>query len=143
MGAEKFFNIKCRVSGLKPDAVVVVATVRALKVHSGKYKVRPGKPLPEEMLQEDPEAVLEGAANLVRHLENVGKHGVPAVVAVNRFPTDFDSEVNAVLDIARGTGAVDAVVSEVHAKGGEGGEALAEAVVKACDMGVGFQAALS
>lgn len=139
MGAEKFFNIKCRVSGLKPDAVVVVATVRALKVHSGKYKVRPGKPLPEEMLQEDPAAVKKGAANLLRHLENVAKHGVPAVVAVNRFPSDFDSEIETILDVARGAGAFDAVVSEVHEKGGAGGAALAEAVVNACDTQSNFK----
>lgn len=133
MGAEKFFNIKCRVSGLKPDAVVVVATIRALKVHSGKYKVRPGRPLPEEMLQEDLEAIEMGAANLRRHLENVNKHGVPAVVAVNRFPTDTENELNKVLELAQSFGAFDAVLSEVHSKGGEGGVALAEAVVRACE----------
>ena len=133
MGAEKFFNIKCRVSGMKPDAVVVVATVRALKVHSGRYKVKPGKPLPEEMRSEDIAALEEGASNLARHIENVRKHGVPVVVAVNRFPTDTDAEIAAVLKLARSAGARDAVVSEVHARGGEGGIALAEAVVAACE----------
>lgn len=133
MGAEKFFNIKCRVSGLKPDAVVVVATIRALKVHSGRYKVRPGRPLPEEMLQEDLQAIKEGAVNLQRHLENVAKHGVPAVVAVNRFPTDTDAEINQVIELARSFGARDAVVSEVHARGGDGGVDLAKAVVAACE----------
>ncbi|MGA1203647.1 MAG: formate--tetrahydrofolate ligase, partial [Planctomycetota bacterium] len=78
MGAEKFFNIKCRVSGMKPDCAVVVATVRAIKVHSGRYKIRPGKPLPPEMLQEDLPALEEGVGNLLRHVENVRKHGVPA-----------------------------------------------------------------
>ena len=133
MGAEKFFNIKCRVSGLKPDACVVVATVRALKVHSGRYKVKPGKPLPPEMLNEDIKALEEGISNLKRHLENVRKHGVPAVVAINRFPTDTDGEIEALISLAKAAGAEDAVVSEVHAKGGEGGQALADAVVKACE----------
>ncbi len=133
MGAEKFFNIKCRVSGLKPDAAVVVATIRALKVHSGRFKVVPGKPLPEEMLKEDVSAIEEGIGNLRRHIENVGKFGVPVVVALNRFPTDSDAEVAAVIELAKQCGAFDAVVSDVHARGGEGGAALAEAVVRACE----------
>lgn len=133
MGAEKFFNIKCRVSGLKPDAAVVVATIRALKVHSGRFKVVPGKPLPEEMLKEDVSAIEEGIGNLRRHIENVGKFGVPVVVALNRFPTDSDAEVSAVIELAKQCGAFDAVVSDVHARGGEGGAALAEAVVRACE----------
>lgn len=133
MGAEKFFNIKCRVSGLKPDAAVVVATIRALKVHSGRFKVIPGKPLPEEMLREDVSAIEEGIGNLRRHIENVGKFGVPVVVALNRFPTDSDAEVAAVIELAKECGAFDAVVSDVHARGGEGGAALAEAVVRACE----------
>jgi len=133
MGAEKFFNIKCRVSGLKPDAAVVVATIRALKVHSGRFKVIPGKPLPEEMLKEDVSAIEEGIGNLRRHIENVGKFGVPVVVALNRFPTDSDAEVAAVIELAKECGAFDAVVSDVHARGGEGGAALAEAVVRACE----------
>jgi len=133
MGAEKFFNIKCRVSGLKPDAAVVVATIRALKVHSGRYRVIPGKPLPEGMLQEDVSAVEEGIGNLRRHIENVGKFGVPVIVALNRFPTDSDAEVAAVIEMARNCGAFDAVVSDVHSRGGEGGAELAEAVVRACE----------
>lgn len=133
MGAEKFFNIKCRVSGLKPDAAVVVATIRALKVHSGRYRVSPGKPLPDEMLEEDVTAVEEGIGNLRRHIENVGKFGVPVVVALNRFPSDSDAEVEAVIQLARTSGAFDAVISDVHSRGGEGGEALADAVVRACD----------
>ncbi|MDE0958514.1 MAG: formate--tetrahydrofolate ligase [Planctomycetota bacterium] len=132
MGAEKFFNIKCRVSGLKPDAAVVVATIRALKVHSGRYKVTPGKPLPEEILQEDISAIEDGIGNLRRHIENVGKFGVPVVVALNRFPTDTDGEVEAVLDLAKSAGAFDAVISDVHSNGGAGGAALADAVVRAC-----------
>ena len=133
MGAEKFFNIKCRVSGMKPDAVVLVATIRALKVHSGRYKVVPGKPLPVRMMEEDISAVEEGCSNLRRHIENLGKFGIPVIVALNRFPSDTDGEIESALNIARGTGAFDAVLSEVHSRGGEGGAVLAEAVVKACD----------
>ena len=133
MGAEKFFNIKCRVSGLKPDAAVVVATIRALKVHSGRFKISPGKPLPEEMLKENIPAVEEGIVNLKRHIENVGKFGVPVIVALNRFPTDSDGEVEVVLNMARSFGAFDAVISDVHARGGEGGAELGEAVVRACE----------
>jgi formate--tetrahydrofolate ligase len=138
MGAEKFFNIKCRVSGMKPDCAVVVATVRAIKVHSGRYKIRPGKPLPPEMLQEDLPALEEGIGNLLRHVENVRKHGVPAVVAINRFPTDTDGEIAAMVELAQRAGASAAVVSDVHARGGEGGAALAEAVVKACEEPANF-----
>jgi formate--tetrahydrofolate ligase len=97
MGAERFFNIKCRVSGMKPDAAVLVATVRALKAHSGLYKVVAGKPLPPEMLQENPEDVRAGAANLAKQIENVLAHGVSPVVAINAFPTDFASEHDAVV----------------------------------------------
>ena len=132
MGAEKFFNIKCRISGMKPDAAVVVATIRALKVHSGRYKVTPGKPLPKEILREDISAIEDGIGNLRRHIENVGKFGVPVVVALNRFPTDTDGEVEAVLDLAKSAGAFDAVISDVHTNGGAGGAALADAVVRAC-----------
>ncbi len=130
-GAEKFFNIKCRVSGLTPDAVVIVCSVRALKMHSGRFRVVPGRPLPEKLLKEDPNAVLEGAANLTKHIENVRLFGIPVVVAINRFPTDFDSEIAAIHQAALAAGADDAVESNVWAKGGEGGRRLAEAVVAA------------
>ena len=100
MGAERFFNIKCRNSGLRPDAAVVVATVRALKAHSGKYKIIAGRPLPEELLAENPEDVLAGAANLRKQIENVRMHGVPAVVAINAFPTDHPSEHQAIPKVA-------------------------------------------
>ena len=139
MGAEKFFNIKCRVSGMKPDCAVVVATVRAIKVHSGKYKIKPGKPLPPEMLEEDIPALEAGIGNLLRHVENVRKHGVPAVVAINRFPTDTDGEIAAMVELAQRAGASAAVVSEVHARGGAGGADLAEAVVKACEEPADFK----
>ena len=133
MGAEKFFNIKCRVSGLHPDAAVMVVTIRALKVHSGRYKVSPGKPLPAGILEEDISAVEDGICNLRRHIENVGKFGVPVVVALNRFSSDTDGEIEAALNLSRAAGAFDAVISDVHAKGGAGGAALADAIVRACD----------
>ena len=92
MGAERFFNIKCRNSGLKPDAAVLVTTVRALKAHSGKFKITPGKPLPEALLKENPDDVFAGADNLRKQIENIRLHGVSPVVAINAFPGDFESE---------------------------------------------------
>ncbi|HUA41880.1 MAG TPA: formate--tetrahydrofolate ligase [Streptosporangiaceae bacterium] len=130
MGAERFFNIKCRNSGLRPDAAVVVATVRALKAHSGKYKIIAGRPLPEELLAENPEDVLAGAANLRKQIENVRLHGVPAVVAINAFPTDHASEHEAIQKVASEMGARSAVCRH-FAEGGRGAAELAEAVVEA------------
>ncbi|MFH2067996.1 MAG: formate--tetrahydrofolate ligase [Candidatus Omnitrophota bacterium] len=138
-GAEKFFDIKCRVSGLKPDAVVIVCSVRALKMHSGKFSVTPGKPLPKKLLEENPSVVTEGAANLVKHIENVRLYGVPVVVAINRFPTDFDSEIAAVKKIALQSGSDNACESNVWAKGGEGGKELAEAVIAAANQPGNFR----
>jgi formate--tetrahydrofolate ligase len=132
MGAERFFNIKCRTSGLRPDAAVVVATVRALKVHSGRHEVRAGRPLPEELLEEDPDAVHEGAANLRKQIENVRLHGVTPVVAVNAFPTDHDSEHRALREIAEEAG-VRAAVCTHFARGGKGAVELAEAVAEAAE----------
>src|SRR6516225_6614200 len=109
MGAERFFNIKCRVSGLTPDAAVVVATVRALKAHSGKYKVVAGKPLPEDLLAENPDDVAAGGANLRKQIENIRLHGVSPVVAINAFPTDHPSEHQAIREIAAQMGARSAV----------------------------------
>src|ERR671913_1762458 len=100
MGAERFFNIKCRNSGLKPDAAVLVATVRALKVHSGRYEVKAGQPLPEEMLEENPGDVYAGADHLRKQIENIRLHGVSPVVAINAFPTDHASEHAAIREIA-------------------------------------------
>jgi len=131
MGLEKFVDIKCRVSGLVPDAVVLVVTVRALKAHSGRFEVRPGRPLPEGMLAEDPKAVDEGCANMEKHIENVRAFGVPCVVAINRFETDHPSELEVIRKRALSAGAFAVVESEVWAKGGAGGEALAEAVMEA------------
>jgi formate--tetrahydrofolate ligase len=130
MGAERFFNIKCRNSGLRPDAAVVVATVRALKAHSGKYKIVAGRPLPEELLAENPEDVLAGAANLRKQIENVRLHGVPAVVAINAFPTDHPSEHQAIQKVANEMGARSAICTH-FAEGGRGAAELAEAVVEA------------
>src|SRR5215831_15318289 len=132
MGAERFFNIKCRTSGLRPDAAVVVATVRALKAHSGKYKVVAGRPLPPDLLAENPDDVLAGAANLRKQLENVSLHGVPPVVAINAFPTDHRSEHDAIRDIAAEQGARSALCTH-FADGGRGAIELAEAVAEAAD----------
>ncbi|HET7248087.1 MAG TPA: formate--tetrahydrofolate ligase [Streptosporangiaceae bacterium] len=130
MGAERFFNIKCRTSGLRPDAAVVVATVRALKAHSGKYKIVAGKPLPPELLAENPDDVLAGAENLRKQLENVQVHGVPPVVAINAFPTDHPSELAAIGEVAAEMGIRSAVCTHV-ADGGRGATELAEAVAEA------------
>ncbi len=131
LGAERFFNIKCRSSGLTPDAAVIVATVRALKAHSGKYRIVAGRPLPEELRTENPDDVLAGADNLRRQIANIRLHGVTPVVAVNAFPTDFDSELAAIVDVAAGEG-VRAAVSTHVAQGGKGAVELAEAVAEAC-----------
>lgn len=132
MGAERFFNIKCRVSGLAPDAAVLVATVRSLKAHSGRFKVVAGRPLPPEMLAEDPEAVRAGTANLRRHIEIVRSFGVPPVVAVNAFPSDHDSELEVIQEVAREMGARVAVSTHV-VDGGKGATDLATAVALACE----------
>ena len=124
LGAEKFLDIKCRVAGLKPSAVVVVATVRALKMHGGLLK--------EELKEENLQALERGLPNLLRHVSNIKNvYGLPAVVAVNRFPTDTDAEIALVIQKCRGLG-VKAVLSDVWAKGGEGGEELAREVVRLC-----------
>ena len=132
MGAERFFNIKCRNSGMTPDAAVLVATVRALKAHSGKFKIVAGKPLPPELLAENPDDVRAGAANLIKQIENVKVHGVSPVVAINAFPTDFDSEHQAIREIAQSVGARVAVCTH-FSDGGKGAIELAQAVVEACD----------
>ncbi len=133
MGAEKFFDIKCRASGLAPDAAVVVATIRALKMHGGVGKIVAGKPLDPALLQEDVEAVRAGAANLAKQIENVTVFGVPAVVAINAFPTDTPAEVEAIREVAMAAGARDAVVATHFTDGGAGATALAEAVWDAAD----------
>ena len=130
MGAERFFNIKCRASGLTPDAAVVVATVRALKVHSGRHRVVAGRPLPEALLAENPDEVHEGGSNLRKQIENVRLHGVPVVVAINAFPGDHPSEHAAIAEIAASMGARSAVCTH-FADGGAGATDLADAVAEA------------
>jgi formate--tetrahydrofolate ligase len=132
MGAERFFNIKCRNSGLIPDAAVVVATVRALKAHSGKYKIVAGRPLPEDLLTENPDDVLAGADNLRKQLENVRLHGVPPVVSIGTFPTDHPSEYDAIRQVADEMG-VRCAVSSHFDHGGRGATELAEAVAEAAE----------
>ncbi len=132
MGAERFFNIKCRTSGLVPDAAVVVTTVRALKLHSGRHKVVAGRPLPPAMLEENPDEVHLGASNLLAHLAIVRRHGVTPVVAVNAFDDDHPSEHDAIREIAASAG-VRAAVCTHFSQGGKGAVELAEAVVEACE----------
>jgi formyltetrahydrofolate synthetase len=138
-GMEKFFDIKCRVSGLIPNCVVIVASVRALKMHGGGPTVVAGKPLDKAYTQENLGLLEKGLPNLLQHIENALKFGVPVVVAINRFKDDTDAEVDLIRKHAQKTGAEDAVPSEVWAKGGEGGAALAEAVVKACEKPSNFK----
>ncbi|MGB5937225.1 MAG: formate--tetrahydrofolate ligase [Ornithinimicrobium sp.] len=132
MGAERFFNIKCRASGQAPDAAVVVVTTRALKAHSGKFRIVPGKPLPEDMLAENVADVEAGAPNLIKQIENIRLHGVSPVVAINSFPTDHDSEHEAIRRIAEAAGARVAVANH-FSEGGAGAIDIAEAVVEACE----------
>jgi formate--tetrahydrofolate ligase len=139
MGAEKFFDIKCRASGLAPDAGVVVATVRALKMHGGVGKIVAGKPLDPALLEENVTAVRTGAANLAKQIENVTMFGVPAVVAINSFPTDTTAEVEAIREVALEAGADAAVVATHFTDGGRGAADLAEAVWAAASRGSRFQ----
>ena len=139
IGMEKFFNIKCRYSGLIPQVVVMVATVRALKMHGGGPKVVAGKPLAPEYTDENLELLKAGLPNLERHIQNALKFGVNVVVAVNSFATDTKAEVEMIREAALKMGAMDAVVSTHWADGGAGAKALAEAVVKAASKPSNFQ----
>ncbi len=140
MGAEKFMNIKCRYSGITPDAVVVVCTVRALKMHGGGFSFIPGQPVDKEAMERpNVEAVVKGCENLEKMIENMKMFGVPVVVAVNNFDSDTKEEIDAIREKAIAAGAEDALVSRVWLKGGEGGEELAEAVVKAAEKPSKFQ----
>jgi formate--tetrahydrofolate ligase len=134
MGAERFFNIKCRTSGLTPDAAVVVASVRALKSHSGKYKVVAGRPLPEDMLKENPDDVIAGGANLRKQLENMRAFGVEPVVAINSMPGDFESEYKAIHELAASMG-IQSAVGTHFANGGRGATEIAEAVAEVANSG--------
>ena len=140
MGMEKFFDIKCRYSGNVPDVVVLVATVRALKMHGGGPKVTAGSPLAAEYIDENLELLEKGAGNMLAHASIAQKFGIPVVVAVNRFPTDTDAELELVRKIASGhPGIVDAVVADHFSQGGAGAIELAEAVVKASEMPSNFK----
>jgi formate--tetrahydrofolate ligase len=130
MGAERFFNIKCRVSGLHPDAAVLVTTVRALKAHSGRHRITPGRPLPPELVAENPEEVHIGGANLRKQIENIALHGVTPVVAINAFPTDHPSEHRAIAEIA-GESRARVAVTRHFTDGGRGAVELSEAVAEA------------
>ena len=134
IGAEKFFNIKSRVSGLKPNAVVLVTTIRALKAHTGKYTIIPGKQIDPALKEENVADVQNGAANMVRHLENLMKFGVNPVVAINVFADDTDKEIAAAREIALAAGATGVSVARHWAQGGAGAAELAEMIVSACDM---------
>ncbi len=138
MGAERFFNIKCRASGQAPDAAVVVVTTRALKAHSGKFRIVPGKPLPEELLAENVADVEAGAPNLIKQIENIRIHGVSPVVAINSFPTDHASEHEAIRRITEAAGARVAVANH-FSEGGAGAIDLAQAVVEACEEPTTFK----
>lgn len=133
IGAEKFFNIKCRYSGLVPDACVLVATVRALKAHSGKYRIVAGKALPPEMLELNVADVEAGASNLIKQIENIKIHGVTPVVAINAFETDHPEEIEAIKRISVAAGALGASVSRHWADGGKGAIELAEMTVQAAE----------
>jgi methylenetetrahydrofolate dehydrogenase (NADP+)/methenyltetrahydrofolate cyclohydrolase/formyltetrahydrofolate synthetase len=138
-GMEKFFNLKCRVSGLVPNCVVLVCTVRALKMHGGGPKVVAGKPLDKAYTEENLELLEKGLPNLLQHIENVGKFGVPVVVAINRFKDDTDAEIALIRDRATQTGAFKVAESQVWMWGGKGGAELAEAVVEACEQPRNFK----
>jgi formyltetrahydrofolate synthetase len=139
IGMEKFMDIKCRYSGLVPNVVVLVATVRALKMHGGGPKVVAGKPLAPEYTDENLDLLQKGLPNMIQHVENALKYGVNVVVAVNSFANDTPAEVEMVRKAAIEAGAMDAVVSRHWMEGGKGAIALAEAVVKACEKPTNFQ----
>lgn len=139
MGMEKFFNIKCRYSKLVPNCVVLVATIRALKMHGGGPKVTAGAPLDPVYTDENLELLEKGCCNLAAHIKNAKKFGVPVVVAINRFKYDTDAEVEVVRKHAIAAGAEDAVMSNHWAEGGAGAVKLAEAVIKACEKPTDFK----
>lgn len=139
LGMEKFMNIKCRQSGLRPSCVVITCTIRALKMHGGLGNVVAGKPLPAELTRENLPALARGCANLAHHIKVAGYFGVPVVVSVNRFTTDTDAEVELVRQKALEAGALGAYPITVWADGGAGAVELAEAVVAACEKPANFQ----
>jgi methylenetetrahydrofolate dehydrogenase (NADP+)/methenyltetrahydrofolate cyclohydrolase/formyltetrahydrofolate synthetase/formate--tetrahydrofolate ligase len=138
IGMEKFFNIKCRYSGLVPNAVVLVATVRALKMHGGGPAVVAGRPLDKAYTAENLDLLEKGIENLAAHVENVKRYGIPAVVAINRFPTDTNNEIELIKKLAQQAGAEQGVLSTHWADGGKGAAELAEAVVAASEKPSNF-----
>ncbi|MHB8095673.1 MAG: formate--tetrahydrofolate ligase [Candidatus Aminicenantales bacterium] len=138
-GMEKFMNIKCRTSGLVPDCVVIVATIRALKMHGGGSKVVAGKPLAPEYTDENLDLLKKGLPNMTAHIRNALLFGVPVVVAVNRFASDTDAEIEVVRGAAIEAGALDAVMSDHWAEGGAGALGLARAVMAACEKPKDFR----
>jgi len=140
LGAEKFMDIKCRYSGLVPSAAVIVATVRALKMHGGGFEFIPGKGVDKAKMEaKNIEAVKKGCENLTKMVENIRIFGIPAVVSINTFNSDYKEEIEIVKEMAIAAGADDCVISEVWAKGSAGGQDLANAVVKACEKPNGFK----
>ncbi len=139
MGMEKFMDIKCRYSGLVPDAVVMVCTVRALKMHSGRFTVVAGKPLDPDLYEPDPRAIEEGACNLIKQIENARMFGLPVVVAINRFAQDHQEDIEVIKCIAIEAGAEGAYTTDYWTKGSAGGLELAEAVIAACEKESHFQ----
>jgi len=138
-GAEKFFDIKCRISGLRPNCAVLVCSIRALKMHSNRFKVIAGKPLDSNLLKEDLESLEIGLCNLEKQIENILIFGIPCVVAINRFKTDTDREIELVKRRAREKGADDCVVSTLYQEGSKGGLELAKAVIKAASKENSFR----
>ena len=138
-GAEKLFNIKCRISGLHPNAEVIVCTVRALKFQSGRFAIKPGQPIPQSLFEKNTEAIEIGAANLQAHLEALRKFGIPTVVALNRFPHDTDREIETVRRFALEFGATGFAVSDAFSRGSNGAVELAQTVMAACDQPNHFQ----
>jgi formate--tetrahydrofolate ligase len=138
LGAEKFFNIKCRLSGFVPAAAVVVATLRALKLHGGGGVVKAGSPVPVSLSGPNQEALTRGFANLEQHIANVKAHGIPVVVAVNAFKDDPPSELEWLRGQACKAGASEAAISTHYADGGKGSEELARAVIRAADLPASF-----
>lgn len=139
MGGERFLNIKCRASGMSPDVVVIVATVRALKSHGGAPEVKPGMALPEAYTQENVDILRIGCSNLAKHIENARSYGLPVVVAINQMSSDTDAEHAVIREEALKAGALDAIVSSHWAEGGKGALKLAEGVVRACNQPKDFK----
>lgn len=130
LGAEKFFNIKCRYSNLKPDLGVLVVSLRAIKMHGSNAKVSPGKSLPKEIMEKNIDAVIKGGENLKKHIENLKLHGIKVIVNLNLFENDDFEEIEVIRKISIESGADDFVISEVYQKGGEGGIDLAKSIMK-------------